>query len=413
MHTKKITEKGQIWEGFLFLFVIAFVIAGFSYFFIYKFGGVPVIKKPSGGPAERGVLPQGTFFKNTAPKNSEKDKDLLPYQPIKLLGVFGNTARAATIPKRIILTNQLTTNISSSFPSGASLETDTIKIGLSGTNIKNAKDRVFFEYLLLPVDKKWKTTSSKTLNLSRLTPGFYILIVRSRNNSYLADNTPAWLSFRIATSPWYRKVTFSTSGNGKTVSLYNSSKETINITNWKIKSEFGTYAIGQAVRIVDPRLTQVNSDIILQPGGRATLKAATTSLGYSFLPNRCFPFLTHAYKFDFSISGYCNKLSNDEYLNLRRRQFLSESCINFIKSYSCRTPDAKALQRIEKDTSCKNYVLENLNYQSCFQKYHNEADFFSKEWRGYARVTQLFFPRYDRVKLFDAQDLPVGTKEIN
>ena len=96
MHTKKITEKGQIWEGFLFLFVIAFVIAGFSYFFIYKFGGVPVIKKPSGGPAERGVLPQGTFFKNTAPKNSEKDKDLLPYQPIKLLGVFGNTARAAT-----------------------------------------------------------------------------------------------------------------------------------------------------------------------------------------------------------------------------------------------------------------------------------------------------------------------------
>ena len=57
-------NKGQYWDIFLFFFIVFVVLSGIVYFFIDKLGGVPKVNTNQGfAPAEKGVLPKGTFFK--------------------------------------------------------------------------------------------------------------------------------------------------------------------------------------------------------------------------------------------------------------------------------------------------------------------------------------------------------------
>jgi hypothetical protein len=53
----------QLWDVFMFFFVVFIILSGIVYFFVRQFGQEPLIRlNREFAPAERGVLPENTFF---------------------------------------------------------------------------------------------------------------------------------------------------------------------------------------------------------------------------------------------------------------------------------------------------------------------------------------------------------------
>jgi len=101
----------------------------------------------------------------------------------------------------------------------------------------------------------------------------------------------------------------------------------------------------------------------------------------------------------------------------RELLFLPEHCQDFILQKinfsSCVVPqypeDPNILQ--EGAAECASYLEENFTYHACFQQYQNEPNFTKNEWHLYMN-TDFINPRYDLLKLYDAQGLLVDTKEL-
>lgn len=309
----------------------------------------------------------------------------------------------------------LETYIESSITNGSVIETDSVSFKFIGKNLTNAKDKVSFEYYLFPIDKKWNKFSGSSKTFNKLNRGNYTLVVRAMkkyNKNTIYDRTPISITFQIKTSDDYGKIKLSYNSTGKQITLSNSSKFSVNISDWKIKSWASDFAIPKITKYVDPAFSSIETETILGIGEKIIIKTGRSPLGFNFRPNKCFSFLSKSYKFDFSISGYCNKLSPDELFNMKRTGYFTDKCLDFIKSFSCKTPDIKALKKIETDASCVNYVSNNLNYKGCYSKNISKSDFLSKDWRAYINIERFYFSRYDVIRILDSNGLLVVEKKI-
>lgn len=416
-------QKAQGWDAFFLFFVATVILFSLSYFFIYKFGGVPTVKpKREIGPAERGVLPEGTLFpaRPKKKKNNQPFQNLRPLQnrrsylffkPVLAAVTLSANNKSTPIKKPVLSVPVLETYLTVNFSPNATLQTDTVAFKLSGKNLTNPKERVGFEVLLFPLEKNWMRVSGNRtyVNLKR---GGYIFFVRARNSQGIIDRTPAFIPFQIRISDAYKKIYLSYDLRGKQLTFTNFSRQPFNLTNWKISSFAGDFTIPQAVKFVEYFFDGLRQDIILQPGERLVLTTNDSAIGLdAFKLNRCFRFLSRAYKFDFSAGG-CKNFSRDELFRLRRYQALSDRCVNFIQSHACVYPTDKELKTIQAEYGCYKFVWDNLTYRGCVENNRAKPDFLAKEWRVYIPTTRFNYSRFDEIRVTDQLGFLVTSKKI-
>ncbi len=428
-------SRAQVWDIFLFLFFILAVLFGASYFFVYKFGGIPIVRTNRGfGPAERSVLPRGTFpFPPRQPQQIER-APISPgcYQlalvtlPLRgswwgeapagpLLVLFAPTpvqaasARTHKPQKKRTLVPILETTITDPTTTAVTLETNRLTVRFDGQNPRDPKDRLFYETFLFPLERQWLKTYSKSRSFNRLSHGYYTFFVRTRNQKGFADPSPAFFNLDVKISDAYGQVNFSASSQTE-LNLSSSGRNPIRVSGWRISSLSSTSNIPPAVRFVDSYFSNTAQEIILEPGQRLFLHAGDSPLGIDFRTNRCFGFLPNRSRIGFSSS--CRSFSPDELFAIRRRWPVSDRCLSIIQAHACSAATDRERQSVERDYTCQRFLQNELTYRGCFERHHNDPDFLGNDWHVYVTTGQFRFSRYDIISLFDQNGLLVARQRI-
>jgi len=407
-------KVGQLEDIIVFLVTIFLILSALVYFLYFKTGVVPVYKPPQKiEPASKGVVPTGTFFKYPEEK--------LPFN------FFLKKTYAES--KKLKPNKKIETYIYHDYLDLNNLETNIVKFTFEGKNWENPKDRFYFNYILYPLDKNWKTSYSNT-QYFYLPKGYYryFLIVSAVNQNGEYDPSPAYVSFITKISPYFKDIYLSPRGDKLTLYLNNNTNKEIKITNWKIVSSQGIYSIPQGVNYVDPDYKYKKEDIILPPYGKAKIIATSSPLGFSFRINKCFRYFLNlrkdVEKFVDSAPYYCKYFTREELFNLRKQGY-SIKCLDFLSRISC-PPKPQDLEKMAGDTKCMN-LLDNLyTYKGCYYNNLNSQDFLTKDWiifiptptttlyvtstLSYKEVYKnLYETRYEEIRLYDDKNLLVNS----
>ncbi len=208
-------------------------------------------------------------------------------------------------------------------------------------------------------------------------------------------------------SPYFHKVRLSSvyagyPGYSGQVSLYAyqqyNATGSVNVTNWTIQGNRGSYIVGQAIDIYDPSGLTAPSDIRLRPGDYINIYTATNSLGPNLHLNKCLGYLAGAFNYTPPLPQNCPQVNSGI-------SGFSGQCQNYILSLgSCALPDPNP-PIPQYDTACINF-LNNINYRTCFDTHRSDSDFLSTEWRMWTGGAFLDY-YHDQVKLFDRNGLVV------
>lgn len=389
-------KRGQIEDIIIFFAIILIILSGLVYYFYFRTGEVPILKlRQDIRPAEKGVVPPGTFF----PKPKDK----------KLPFIFLNVGFAQVLKPNIGLplrpNRNIETFISYPYKNLIDIEDYKIRFKLSGKNLKNPADKFYFAYLLLPINKDWQILKSTDLILTLpKKQQYYLILVSAVNSKNEYDPTPLGLIFRTNISSYFQDVRISKLSQGVIIKLKNISQKEISVTNWRIISSLGNFLIPQAVEFVDPYRFYKRENIILKPGEELKIIASSSPLGINFKGNKCFDYLLkenyNLRNFFENTNIWCEKLSKEELLELRKLGY-SLNCILTLERAGCTGPKGVELQKIRNDIGCLNLIYSRWNYQSCYENRKNDEDFLLPIWYIFLPVKKLYFPRYEEIRLFD------------
>jgi len=361
------------------------------------------------------------------------------FQIILIIFLFFSSVFAQASLKK---SNLIDTKITSAPP--ISVESNQVKFEFQGIDYSNRSKYFYFQTKLWPLENKWQTTYSNTRYYYDLPPGrrFYIFYVRAINDKNQYDPTPAIYIFITQISSFYGKVSISPNFDQLNITLQNNTNEKINITNWQIRTSKISYIFGKGVRdfIYDKNRAKFE-DIILTPYGRAIISAVYSSatsapvgisdnelrsklspFGFDFLNNKCFLYIDKKLSDNFcdSIINY----SREELYNKVLKGEISRNCAILIESGDC--DGSWLLSRVKSigDIRCQALVEDWYNYNSCYQRRHNEKDFFGPTWYIYfdprdeidkqdrKPLSAIFNSRYDRIVLYDNYGLIVADYKI-
>lgn len=232
------------------------------------------------------------------------------------------------------------------------------------------------------------------------------------------SRVPAPIGFTNAQlSPFYKQVridsvirpdanSYYSSGGQFAVYADWSLKQPIDVTGWSVRGNKGNaVTISQAIADYNPNTfsTLQNSDVILESGGRVYVYGWKSVFGKNLRLNKCTGYLNENYKFDPSLPNDCPRVDSG------RLVLLSGKCQDFVRSMNtCVTPRPDDLNRISGfvEDECR-ALINKQNLVSCYDGYHNEANFFSKEWRIWNSDPMTFDTYHDRLVLFDKNGLVV------
>jgi len=407
-------KKGQIEDIIVFLVTILLILSALVYFLYFKTGVVPVYKPPKEiEPAQKGIVPKGTFFKYPEEK--------LPFK------FFLKKTYAQS--KKLKPNKKIETYIHHDYFDLNNIETNIVKFVFEGKNFENPKERFYFLYILYPLERDWRASYSNT-KYFYLPKGYYryFLIVTAVNKNGEYDPSPAYLSFNTKISRYFKDISISPRGDKFTLYLNNNTNKEINITNWRIVSSQGVYLIPKGVNYVDPDYKYKKEDIILPPYGKAKIIATSSPLGFSFRTNKCFKYFLNlrrdVEKFVDYIPYYCKYFSREELFNLRKQGY-SINCLDFLKRISC-PPRYKDLEKIVYDSKCMKLIDDLFTYKGCYYNNLNQPDFLTKNWiifiptptttiyetstlRFKEIYKNLYQTRYEEIRLYDNKNLLVNT----
>ncbi|GIW66230.1 MAG: hypothetical protein KatS3mg095_0128 [Candidatus Parcubacteria bacterium] len=414
------TKRGQLESLLSSIIIILLILSAIAYYLQFRLGYIPVFKpQKSIKPAEKGIVPEGTFFEN--------QKDKLPFLFIKK-----SYAKAQIKYKN---NKNLETYIVSP-PKLIFLEDNILDLVVSGKNKANSLEKIYFQYKIIPIDKDWQKLYSQQKRI--ILPkgfGFYKIYVRSINKNNEIDPTPDITYVYTLISKNYKDVDIQINSQRTIITLTNKSKNSIKITNWKILSQKVNILIPKAVRDVNPKLENNSEDIILEPKERLIIYPlyATTStfiplnfkypypknspLGFNFKINKCFIFLS---QLRFELKDYikqysfpCNKFTKKELLNLKLNYKLTNNCLNILEKISCSGPKLTDWEKIGQDSLCYRFFEQNYTYSGCYKNKKNDKDFYFKDWLVFVPIYEKFAnDKYDEIKVYDENNLLVNKKFI-
>ncbi len=227
-------------------------------------------------------------------------------------------------------------------------------------------------------------------------------------------------------SPYYDKIRMSNisglQGNDPgreymTLSTNLKKGESVKITGWYLKSEVTGYyaAIGKAAFLPFP-FTKTESDVILQRGDKVYLTKGFSPIGISFRTNKCTGYFEENRTFVPSLSLQCPRPKDESLPQFSSNLDRDDECIDIIKRIPrCRTKDSEFIRDLPDTVSqtCKNYITEQINYNSCVSKHLGDPDFPGNEYRIYlGKFGPLWRKQREKINLHDQNGLIVDTIEI-
>jgi len=293
---------------------------------------------------------------------------------------------------------------------GATLETAEVFFKYSGTNPLGENSDLDFETYLKGYDSDWQNQGSNyTEEYDLEQSGTYTFYVRAKNEQGYYDPSPASLSFQIGVSLYYQKVEISNvyeneGGFNDYLVLRNESDETINITNWTIKTSKDTITIPKAAKKLTYPYSESNDfNVELSSNDEAIISVSLSPIGTSFQDNKCTGYLDLSSQFHLSLDNNCPDMSESVY------DHLGSECQEYIVNLDgCAITDFTGTSGSALNSMCTNFLNEHFSYGGCYDDYNQDADFLKDEWRIFLNKSiDIFDNNSDTVILKDANGFVV------
>lgn len=170
--------------------------------------------------------------------------------------------------------------------------------------------------------------------------------------------------------------------------------ETVDITGWTIKSNYGLFRIPQAQEIY--AFNGPKQDIVLHYRDKARLFSGQGPKG-NFRLNKCMGYIGDVVSFTPSIPKTCPRILRSEI-----DDFSGYGQDYLLSLKTCENPLANPPVPHD-DFACFDY-LKTLNYAGCVEKYKDDDDFLSDEWWVWLDDKINIFDRvHDKVQLLDKE----------
>ena len=225
------------------------------------------------------------------------------------------------------------------------------------------------------------------------------------------------------------------------VTITNSGRDTINITNWQLKNgkDRRAYDLGGALRqfradiaiipqaalFVSPSGGSVLQNVLLGAGETAIVTTGQigSQLPYkivSFKENICSGYLEDLpeYTFTPSLTRSCPRPADEPGISS-----LDNECRRFIERMpSCRTPEFETrdrdgnicyncVDRQPLSSSCVAFIKSHFNYASCIAYHRNDSNFSGRTWRIFlGKGWEMWAKEYEVMELFDQLGRLVDSK---
>lgn len=224
-------------------------------------------------------------------------------------------------------------------------------------------------------------------------------------------------------SPYYNKVRMSNiyglkgkDPSREYITLTTSLKETetVKITGWYFKSEVTGYyvTIGKASLLPFP-FTKVESDVVLQQKDKAIITKGFSPIGISFRTNKCTGFFEENRTFYPSLARKCPLPKEEKLPTFSTTLNRQEECVKLIERIPRCTTKGNEYIRDLADTvpqSCKTYIKNQINYNTCVANHFDDTDFPGNEYRVYLnKFGPLWRTTHDKINLHDENGLIVDS----
>lgn len=218
-------------------------------------------------------------------------------------------------------------------------------------------------------------------------------------------------------SPFFEKIriasaSFSTGYNKPSIirlySRLESGDSPIDITGWRLKSNRSEFIIPKAVEIYKPSGANEEKNIILLSNNYVNIYSTTSVINKNFRLNKCAGYLENSFDFNPSLPQSCPMVYRSRY----EIAYLSGQCQTYLFSLGgCKAVDYSFYNSLLTGTSEGNVCRAFLNtvgtYGNCFEKYSQDKDFLSSEWRLWVN-NDILDSQHDRLNLFDNNGLLVS-----
>ncbi|MFH0712738.1 MAG: hypothetical protein V2A55_02735 [Candidatus Jorgensenbacteria bacterium] len=198
-----------------------------------------------------------------------------------------------------------------------------------------------------------------------------------------------------------KRPSSSGTGGGFTLRADTALKESLNITNWKIRANSKKEIVIKGDTSFSPPVNL--SQIVLRPRTSAVFYAGVNSVVKNVELNKCTGYLNNVFTLNPKLPNNCPRPDRSEAITF------SGDCQDFVRSLSsCEQPTGAELSRFTKpeDLACRE-LLRNLNYGGCINDYSGNSDFYSYGWRVWTSDRLPFDPKHDRLLLLDENNLIV------
>lgn len=226
-------------------------------------------------------------------------------------------------------------------------------------------------------------------------------------------------------SPFYEKVSisnlvgsYSDDPNQQYFYLYTNldSNEKLNITGWFFKSSVtGNYAFIPKASLLPFPFTKTESDVILQKGDRVIITKGFSPVGISFRTNKCTGFFEENRTFYPSLSFECPFPEDEDSPKFSSIYDREDECIEIIERIPRCTTVKSSFIRDLPDTvtrSCKTYMQERINYNTCVANHYGDTNFPGQEYRLFLNsFAPLWRKEKDKITLYDRSGLIVDSVE--
>jgi hypothetical protein len=146
-------------------------------------------------------------------------------------------------------------------------------------------------------------------------------------------------------------------------------------------------------------VSSTKTDVSLPPGGRAIISTGRSPIGTSFRVNACSGYLDQFQNYTPALFKEC-PLPKEE---LALSGIKESSCEMFAEKLPrCRLYSGAYPSEIS--TSCKNFIAEKLNYNSCALRHKDDAGFYKNEWRLFLdKKSELWAEKSEIIRLLDSR----------
>lgn len=216
------------------------------------------------------------------------------------------------------------------------------------------------------------------------------------------------------------------------ITLRNGSRDSINITGWRLQNDKSgrvydpagqarvypddSALIPQATLLLSPTGANIFQNVVLERGETAIITTGKIGVQYpykivSFKENMCTGYLGDLDEYTFTppLNRQCPDPSNEIGVS-----GLDQECRRFIDRLSrCETPDfdprdrdgeycSNCVNNTPLGNSCVAFIKERYNYQGCVVHHSSNQNFYGDTWRVFlSQSWELWAEDYETIKLYD------------